>query len=46
MQADMVAVNFKVTRRPEHMAFKNTKDTGEVSEGIGMVHDHLLDTWN
>lgn len=47
LQADVVVVaNFEVTCRPEGMAFKNTKDAGEVSKGIGMVQDHLLGTWN
>ncbi|CAN8209541.1 unnamed protein product [Coccothraustes coccothraustes] len=47
VQADVVVVvNFEVTRRPEGVAFKNTKDAGEVSKGIGMVQDHLLATWN
>lgn len=41
----MVVVNFEVIRRTKRMAFKNTKDIGEVSKGIGIVQGDVIYTW-
>lgn len=40
----MVVVKFEVIRKTKHMAFKNTKDIGEVSKGIGIVQRDVIYT--